>query len=100
MAHVSIPDSDKQLILDRSWKVMHVFLKKYASDFYFTDGLAVAYAPKGGKLGFVNTSGELATPYLYTHARGFSEGLALVQNSKGKYGYINAAGKTVILFNK
>ncbi|RQW09231.1 WG repeat-containing protein [Paenibacillus rhizophilus] len=98
VAHVSIPDSDKQLIIDRSGKIVHVFLNKYASDFYFTDGLAVAYAPEGGKMGFVNTSGELTIPYLYTHERGFSEGLAVVQNSKGKYGYIDAAGKTVIPF--
>ncbi|BCG61507.1 WG repeat-containing protein [Paenibacillus sp. URB8-2] len=78
VAHVSIPDSDKQLIIDRSGKMGHVFLKKYDSDFYFT--------------------GELAIPYQYTRGRGFSEGLALVQNSKGKYGYIDAAGKTVIPF--
>ncbi|AKG37629.1 hypothetical protein VK70_06165 [Paenibacillus durus ATCC 35681] len=98
VAHVFIPDSTEQAIIDRSGKIVHTFNQTYDSDYAFSGGLAAAYALKGGKLGFINTSGELVIPYQYTYARRFSEGVSLVQNGKGKYGFIDAAGKTIIPF--
>ncbi|WP_438495064.1 WG repeat-containing protein [Paenibacillus sp. IHBB 3054] len=98
VAHVVLAEGAGEALIDRAGKVVTTLTEKYSSEFYFSDGLALAYAPKDGKIGFINTSGKLVIPYQYTEARGYSQGLALVKNSAGLYGYINTAGKTVIPF--
>jgi hypothetical protein len=97
VAHVTMANSNEAFI-DRSGKVVTTLQQKYSSEYIFSEGLALAYAPRGNKIGFINTSGELAISYKYTYARGFSEGLAVVQNSEGLYGYIDTSGKQVIPF--
>lgn len=94
-----VTNSKEHMLIDRTGKMVSKFKTEYKSEYSFINGLALAYAPKTGKMGFINTSGELAIPYQYTYARSFSEELALVQNRKGMYGYINSKGKTVIPFN-
>ncbi|MGW8444033.1 WG repeat-containing protein [Paenibacillus sp. S33] len=95
-AKVTIADTKENAIIDRTGKIISHFKENGDSEYIFTDGLALAYAPNTGKIGFVNASGQLAIPYKYKYSRGFSDGLAIVQNSKGLYGYINTAGKEVI----
>ncbi len=96
VAHVS--NSKEHMLIDRTGKIVSRLTTPYGSEYSFINGLAVAYAPKTGEMGFINTSGELAIPYEYTYARSFSEELALVQNKKGMYGYIDSKGKSVIPF--
>lgn len=96
VAYVS--NSKEHMLIDRTGKMVSKFTTTYGSEYSFFNGLAVAYAPKTGEMGFINTSGELAIPYEYTYARSFSEELALVQNRKGMYGYIDSKGKAVIPF--
>ncbi|MGF7046981.1 hypothetical protein J2T13_001483 [Paenibacillus sp. DS2015] len=98
VAHVTMADSNDEALIDRTGEIVTRLTTTYSSEYYFTNGLAVAYAPKDSKIGFINTSGELAINYKYAFSRGFSEGLALVQNNKGLYGYINTTGTTVIPF--
>ncbi|MEK4734450.1 WG repeat-containing protein [Paenibacillus sp. FSL L8-0641] len=95
-AKVTIADTKENAIIDRTGKTLSHFKENGESEYVFTDGLALAYAPNTGKIGFVNASGQLEIPYQYKYSRGFSNGLAIVQNSKGLYGYINTAGKEVI----
>ncbi|MEE4567997.1 WG repeat-containing protein [Paenibacillus polymyxa] len=95
-AKVTIADTKENAIIDRTGKILSHFKENVDSEYVFTEGLALAYAPNTGKIGFVNASGKLAIPYQYKYSRSFSDGLAIVQNSKGLYGYINTAGKEVI----
>lgn len=48
--------------------------------------------------GYINTKGELAIPPAYKEADEFNEGLARVR-VKGKYGFINKMGETVLPFS-
>lgn len=98
IAHVIMADPNDQAFIDRTGKIVTRLTQKFNSEYNFSNGLAMAYAPKGEQIGFINTSGELAIPYKgYNYSHGFSEGLALVRNSsKGFYGYIDTAGKVII----
>ncbi|MNC33277.1 KWG Leptospira [compost metagenome] len=89
-----------EALIDRKGNIVTSLTEPFSSDFNFSDGLSVAYAPKSsGLIGYMNTAGKLAIPYNYlSGSRGFSEGLALVRNSAGLYGYINTSGKTVVPF--
>jgi hypothetical protein len=46
--------------------------------------------------GFIDISGKLIVPILYKEVAQFSEGLAAVKFTNGKFGYINAKGDVVI----
>lgn len=102
IAHVTLKDkgASAEALIDRQGKTVTSLTEHYDSDFYFSEGLAAAYAPSGsGLIGYINTAGKLAIPYKYfSHSRSFSEGLALVENSAGLYGYIGTSGQTVIPF--
>ncbi|MBQ2830318.1 MAG: WG repeat-containing protein, partial [Oscillospiraceae bacterium] len=50
---------------------------------------------KGGKWGFIDTTGKLVIPCGYDSAKDFSEGLARVEKD-GKWGLINTSGKVVL----
>ncbi len=52
-------------------------------------------AEKGGKMAFVNTSGQPKTEFLYTDLGDFSEGFCPVGTSEG-YGYINSSFELVL----
>ncbi|OAB32474.1 hypothetical protein PMSD_15915 [Paenibacillus macquariensis subsp. defensor] len=97
IAHVSMVNSN-EVFIDRSGTIITTLKQQFSSEYIFSDGLALAYAPRGNKIGFINTSGELAISYKYTYARGYSEGLSVVQNSEGLYGYIDNTGKQIIPF--
>ncbi|MCM3702230.1 WG repeat-containing protein [Paenibacillus macerans] len=96
-AHVK-DASDREFFVDRAGKTLVSLTTSYDSDFLFTEGLATAYEELTGRIGYVNTKGELAIPYQYSYARNFSEGLAVVSNDAGLYGYIDSSGKQVIPF--
>lgn len=46
--------------------------------------------------GFIDKTGKTVIPFSYTSARSFSEGLAVVGLSNGKFGYINKNNQIVI----
>lgn len=48
--------------------------------------------------GFIDHSGNLVIPQIYSGANNFSEGLAAVRDNNGLWGYIDKAGNTVIPF--
>lgn len=96
VAYVATAKSDAGVLIDRAGNIVNHLPEKYSSEYSFNEGMARAYGI--GKIGFINTLGELVIPYEYDFARGFSDGLVLVQNSKGMYGYIDKTGKTVIPF--
>jgi KWG Leptospira. len=62
--------------------------------------LAASMWMKSGAMlsGFLNTSGEIAIPFIFTEVRSFSEDLAPVREAEpnGKCGYINQKGNYVI----
>ncbi|MCB0578950.1 MAG: WG repeat-containing protein [Phaeodactylibacter sp.] len=59
----------------------------------FSEGLAAVKYKDG--YGFIDTTGRLAIPDVYSRVSSFSEGLAAVQKD-GACGYINAKGEVVI----
>ena len=79
---------------------------RYQSAADFEEGMA-AVSNDEGKIGFINTEGELVIPYIYdmmenlyghccdARSYSFSEGLAAVCQD-GKYGYIDKQGNTVV----
>lgn len=97
IAHVKDAEGH-EFIVDRVGAIQVTLAASYDSEYQFAEGLAVAYAKPTGRLGYVNTKGELAIPYAYDYARSFSQGLALVGSDAGQYGYINSKGKQVIPF--
>jgi hypothetical protein len=51
----------------------------------------------GGRFGYIDTTQNLIIPYKYWDASPFSNGLALVQETKdGLYGYIDKKGHYVL----
>ncbi|MFM9277622.1 WG repeat-containing protein [Paenibacillus jiagnxiensis] len=95
-AKVTVASSKESVFINPAGKILTRLKENAESEYVFTDGLALAYASNNGKVGFINTSGQLAVPYQYKYSRAFSDGLAIVQNGKGLYGYINTMGKEVI----
>lgn len=51
-----------------------------------------------GKYGYIDRSGKLVIPVLYSIAHEFSEGLAMVAFENKKYGFIDKSGKIIIPF--
>ncbi|WP_232380955.1 WG repeat-containing protein [Paenibacillus tianjinensis] len=100
VAYVKQNNAAGEALIDRKGNLVTSLTESFSSEFYFSEGLAMAYAPNGsGRIGYINTAGKLAIPYKYfSHSRPFSGGLALVENSAGLYGYIDKSGKTVIPF--
>ena len=71
-----------------------LFKKQFEEVSKFTEGLACV--EQNGKIGFINTQGEVVVPCIYDWTVGwFSEGLASVEQN-GKRGYINTKGEVVI----
>ena len=66
--------------------------------FSFSDGLA--RVEFNGKLGFVNTKGDMVIPAVYDDAQLFSEGLAYAEINDEWKGYIDKKGNKVISLNK
>ncbi|WP_342415980.1 WG repeat-containing protein [Paenibacillus sp. FSL R10-2782] len=95
-AKITIASTKENAIIDRTGTILTPLKENVETEYLLSDGLALAYAPNTGKIGFVNASGQLAIPYKYKYSRSFSDGLAIVQNSKGLYGYINTSGQEVI----
>lgn len=50
------------------------------------------------KCGYIDKSGNIVIPCIYTDAKDFSEGLAPVQNESDKWGFIDKSGNVVIPF--
>ncbi len=60
----------------------------------FSEGLAKITV--NGKVGFINTKGEIVVKPTLKDASYFSENLAPFENNNGKWGYVNGKGKIVI----
>ena len=63
--------------------------------FDFHEGLAKVQDSEG-KMGYIDTSGEVRIPCQWINALFFSEGMAGVQDSNSKWGFIDKTGKVVI----
>jgi WG containing repeat len=68
----------------------------------FSEGLAEAYK-ENGKVGFINTKGEVVIPFQYTISTLYGgakciNGMIPVRNSAGKYGYIDKSNKLIVPF--
>lgn len=97
VAYVKNANTMEKVLIDRFGKIIST-LNSLAEINSFSEGLAVSYDNEGDKIGYINKSGELTIPYIYTDARTFTNGLALTQNNKGWYGYIDTKGNTIIPF--
>ena len=74
-----------------------LFNKQFEEVSKFTEGLA--HVEQNGKIGFINTQGEVVVPCIYDWTVGwFSDGLTSVEQN-GKRGYINTKGEVVIPCN-
>jgi hypothetical protein len=80
------------LLIDRRGKVI------FEGEDIELDGFSEGLAPvkKGGKWGYVDTTGKFVIQPRFNYAKSFSEGLAAVNIGEGKWGYIDRSGKFVI----
>lgn len=63
---------------------------------YFSEGLSCV--EKNGKYGYIDKTGKVVVPFLFSEGGHFSEGLARVGNDEKKYGFIDTTGTVVIQF--
>ena len=80
---------------------IHLKLEEFDQVGNFSEGLAIVKKDK--KVGYINQTGKLVIDLLYFGAvdptettRDFSEGLAVISDSSGKYGFINHSGTICI----
>lgn len=79
--------------------ILMVGCKSGSNDENFRKGEPLALFTEGEVNGFVDTKGNVVIDLSdYTDAKPFSEGLAAVQGSDGKWGFIDTKGKLVIPF--
>lgn len=92
-------ETGKYGVIDQTGKEI-VSLGTYDYIEKFSDGFAVVRLGNAqtGKCGFIDKTGKLVIPCQYTRAIGFSEGLAMVANSKFEWGYIDSTGREVVPF--
>ena len=64
----------------------------------FSEGLASVEDPKSGLFGYIDSRGIDVVPPQFRSTMPFSDGRAVVSNSKGRYGYVDKSGKLVIEF--
>ncbi|ANF97102.1 WG repeat-containing protein [Paenibacillus bovis] len=98
IAFVKKGANDKGAFINPAGKQVTTLTQSYDSDYYFSEGLALASSPNGDKIGYLNKSGSLAIPYKYNYGRPFFENAAVVQDNKGNYGFINTKGKAITAF--
>lgn len=103
LSETSIPEgllcSDMHVSINNLWGMLRedgtaLIPVKYDSLGIYIEDMIVA--KKAGKYGYVDKDGKEAIPFIYVDADDFSEGLAAVENDKGKYLFVNKAGETVI----
>jgi hypothetical protein len=76
-----------------------LLLSKYQHVGMFEEGMAPVM--NNGKIGFINKKGKLVIPtdrYKGNVGNSFNEGLAALEDSTGKHGFIDSTGKVVIRF--
>lgn len=76
-----------------------IVMEPLETPFPFSEGLARYYNKNKRAYGYINKSGKVVVPCVYTDARDYSEGLAAVKvntNSGPRWGFIDTAGKWVI----
>ena len=56
-------------------------------------------AKSNGKYGYIDASGTIVIPFIYSEAENFKDGLAIVAQEANAYGLIDTNGKTVIPLN-
>jgi hypothetical protein len=85
----------------RNAKMQWAVTPKYPQAQAFSEGIAwvVAITPGGAsKWGAINKEGKTIIPFMFSQApEPFSDGLALVTCTDGKFGYVDTAGKLAIL---
>ena len=62
----------------------------------FSDGLALVQRPGERELSYIDHNGKVVLTVSHRYAHNFSEGLAVVVGERGRNGYINKSGQTVI----
>jgi hypothetical protein len=82
--------------IDKSGKMLSVF-KVYANAQDFSEGLALVVVPGERGFGYIDAIGNMVIPQDDSREAGgqFREGLATIKQ-RGKWGYIDKLGKTVI----
>jgi hypothetical protein len=84
----------------RNAKMQWAVTPKYPQAQAFSEGIAwvVAITPGGAsKWGAINKEGKTIIPFMFSQApEPFSDGLALVTCTDGKFGYVDTAGKLAI----
>jgi hypothetical protein len=80
----------------KKYPTLFTFLSSFVP---FSDGLTPVHSDEKDKYGFVNKELKLIIPIGFKYACSFSEGLAVVQNNDGSWGYVNTSGKLVIPYD-
>ena len=83
-------------ILDKSGKVVKELQIEYTHIDAFRDGMA--RVQRGSYYGFIDVTGTEVVPLIYTTARDFHSGLALVTTVEGVEGFIDKSGKWVFTY--
>lgn len=84
--------SNKNGFVNRNGKLVVPLIYDFASS--FSEGLAVV--GKKGLFGCIDTTGKIVVPIKYDFIHDFHEGIASFKDTKGKSGFIDKAGKSII----
>jgi hypothetical protein len=92
--------NDKWAFIDRTGKEVLTFERKdgFWGVMPFSEGRA-AITLKNLRKGFIDKTGKIVIPAIYSDARSFQEGLAAVALNHRDYGFIDKDGKVVIPLN-
>ena len=60
------------------------------------ESLEMYRVEKNGRNGFLDRTGELVIPFIWSQTSVFSEGLVSVRDEKGKYGFIDRQGTLIV----
>ena len=88
-----VRQGEKHFFINKKGK--EAFPYNYDTGLNFSEGLALVW--KERKCGYIDTNGNEVIPLTDKYyGRNFSDGMAMVRNDEGKYGFIDKKGKLVI----
>ena len=91
-AHALDNDGDKYYAINTKGQVKKI--EGVTEIGRMSEGLLIAR--QENKYGFINPSGEIIVPIVYSDVKLFQEGVAVVKNEKGLYGYIDTTNQMVL----